>query len=192
SKSIHIYGIAGKTLKFKAFSGGSSSTTVTAIYSYPPLKTGQTVIYGSGSDDGAYQTGVTRSYTDNGDGTILDNATGITWQKCSRGQNNDSTCSGTATTTDWSTASSYCNSLSLTGKTWTLPSLFELATIIDFGGTPKTISSVFFPSTINSFYWTSISSASDTLSAYNFSFGSGILQSSLKSSSGYYVRCKVY
>jgi hypothetical protein len=44
------------------------------------LKTGQTTSYGSGSD-GALQKGVVRSYTDNGDGTITESASGLMWEK---------------------------------------------------------------------------------------------------------------
>jgi hypothetical protein len=46
----------------------------------PPLATGQTDTYGTGSD-GALQKGATRSFTDNGDGTITDNTTGLLWEK---------------------------------------------------------------------------------------------------------------
>jgi len=41
---------------------------------------GQTTAYGSGSD-GAVQAGSALSYTDNGDGTITDNVTGLMWEK---------------------------------------------------------------------------------------------------------------
>jgi hypothetical protein len=44
------------------------------------LKTGQTTAYGTGSD-GDLQRGASRSYTDNGDGTITDNKTGLMWEK---------------------------------------------------------------------------------------------------------------
>ena len=44
------------------------------------LVTGQTTSYGPGSD-GDVQAGVARSYTDNGDGTITDSATGLMWEK---------------------------------------------------------------------------------------------------------------
>jgi hypothetical protein len=44
------------------------------------LKTGQTTAYGTGSD-GDLQKGTARSYTDNGDGTITDNVTGLMWEK---------------------------------------------------------------------------------------------------------------
>lgn len=42
--------------------------------------TGQTTSYGSGSD-GAVQAGAALAYTDNGDGTITDNNTGLMWEK---------------------------------------------------------------------------------------------------------------
>jgi hypothetical protein len=42
--------------------------------------TGQTTSYGAG-DDGAVQSGATLSYTDNADGTITDNNTGLMWEK---------------------------------------------------------------------------------------------------------------
>ena len=46
----------------------------------PTLKTGQTTAYGTGSD-GDLQKGASRSFTDNGDGTITDNVTGLMWEK---------------------------------------------------------------------------------------------------------------
>lgn len=42
--------------------------------------TGQTTAYGAGSD-GAVQASLARSFTDNGDGTITDNVTGLMWEK---------------------------------------------------------------------------------------------------------------
>src|SRR5262249_21340508 len=42
-------------------------------------KTGQTASFGSG-DDGDLQRGEERSYTDNGDGTLTDLKTGLTWE----------------------------------------------------------------------------------------------------------------
>ncbi|MCC6847377.1 MAG: DUF1566 domain-containing protein [Deltaproteobacteria bacterium] len=53
---------------------------VTGTLLNPPLKTGQTTSYGAGSD-GDLQKGVARSFTDNGDGTITDNTTGLMWEK---------------------------------------------------------------------------------------------------------------
>ena len=44
------------------------------------VQSGQTTAYGTGSD-GDIQAGVVPSYTDNGDGTITDNNTGLMWEK---------------------------------------------------------------------------------------------------------------
>lgn len=44
------------------------------------LKTGQTTSYGTGSD-GAVQAGTAQSFTDNGNGTVTDNRTGLMWEK---------------------------------------------------------------------------------------------------------------
>jgi hypothetical protein len=41
-------------------------------------------------------------FTDNGDGTVTDTATGLQWKRCSEGQSWDgATCSGTATNYYW-------------------------------------------------------------------------------------------
>ena len=44
------------------------------------LRTGQTTSYGAGSD-GAVRAGTVQSFTDNGDGTVTDNRTGLVWEK---------------------------------------------------------------------------------------------------------------
>ena len=46
----------------------------------PPLVTSQSTSYGAGSD-GDLRKGATRSFTDNGNGTITDNTTGLMWEK---------------------------------------------------------------------------------------------------------------
>jgi hypothetical protein len=55
-------------------------------YPAQPLKTGQTTSYGTGSDGDLEKgqppgVGMPRSFTDNGDGTITDNNTGLMWEK---------------------------------------------------------------------------------------------------------------
>jgi hypothetical protein len=104
STPVHIWFLAGKTVKAFATKAGftnSAVATLTGVFSYPPLKTGQTNSYSTTGSDGDLQKGVARGYTDNGDGTVTDKATGLVWQKCSRGQNND------ATATNWTDAGSY-------------------------------------------------------------------------------------
>ena len=62
------------------------------------------------------------SYTDNGDGTITDNVTGLVW-----------TQDISSYSMPWSDASSYCESLTTGGYTdWRLPTVKELWSIRDF------------------------------------------------------------
>lgn len=58
-------------------------------------------------------------FTDNGNGTITDNATGLIWQKTS-----------STTNMNWWVAIDYCNSLSLAGRTWRLPNINELISVV--------------------------------------------------------------
>jgi hypothetical protein len=67
-------------------------------------------------------TGNVPSYTDNGDGTVSDNATGLMWQQ-----------SPFNTGFSWQEAVDYCESLELAGyDDWRIPSLKELFSISDF------------------------------------------------------------
>ena len=50
--------------------------------------------------DGEYNIN-SMNFTSNGDYTVTDNNTGLIWKKCSVGQNDDATCSGTAATFNW-------------------------------------------------------------------------------------------
>ncbi|MCB1159642.1 MAG: Ig-like domain-containing protein, partial [Leptospiraceae bacterium] len=80
---IHIWSLAGKTVNAIAKkSGMTDSAVASGVFSYLPLKTGQTTSYAA-NDDGASQNGVARGYSDNGNGTVTDTATGLVWQKCS-------------------------------------------------------------------------------------------------------------
>lgn len=153
-----------------------------------PFKTGQTIIYITG-DDGQYQIGRFKTYTDNNNGTIVENFSGLIWQKCSRGQNNDSTCSGSNSTTNWSNASTYCSTLSLGGKSWRLPNINEIANLLDYSKniTPF-INTNFFPNTVSGYYNTSNTYSPNTSEAWNFSFGIGSSLSDIKTSN-YSVRC---
>jgi len=82
-----------------------------AAHAYTLPDTGQTKCYQAASpyaeidcagtgQDGEYSINP-MSYTNNGNGTVTDNNTGLVWQKCSVGQNNDLSCSGTAAIYNW-------------------------------------------------------------------------------------------
>jgi hypothetical protein len=79
------------------------------------------------------------SYTDNGDGTVTDNVTGLMWQQAV-----------SATTYTWVQAVAYCPTLRLAGHSdWRLPSRIELVSIVDLGvtsGSGGQINATYFPS----------------------------------------------
>ncbi len=91
-------------------------------------------------------------FTSNGNGTVTDQATGLTWQRSDDGQ-----------TRSWGEALSYCEALSLGGEDdWRLPNAKELQSIVDYTQAPTVtgtaaIDSIFDISDIESYFWTSTS-----------------------------------
>ena len=163
---------AGVPLKAIAIKDGLSSSIASTIYTYSTLKTGQTVQSAAG-DDGALQLGVPRSFTDNADGTVTDIATSLIWQKCSKGLSGGVCGTGTIQNELNGNAQTYCNGLNLAGKTWRLPSKFELESLIDFAATPTNLNTSFFPNTAANFYWTSTIDSSDNTRAVMVNFANG-------------------
>ncbi len=128
-------------------------------------------------------------YTDNGDGTVTDTLSGLVWQKCSMGQTNDATCSGTATTATWQNSLNYCKNLTLAGKTWRLPSVNELKTIIDRGqAAAPFIDQTAFPGTVATYYWSASTYVPFPTDAWYVYFTTGVVNYNNKTNS-YYVRC---
>ena len=154
-------------------SGLTDSNVTSGEYSFPYLllKTGQTTSYATG-DDVNLQKGTARSYADNSDGTIKDNVTGLTWQKCTRGLSGTTCATGSATASDWTTAGSYCSSLSLASKTWRLPTIQELGDLVDYSrATSPVVNVTFFPNTLYDwYYWSSTTNAANTNQAWFYYF----------------------
>ncbi|WP_428624841.1 DUF1566 domain-containing protein [Sedimenticola sp.] len=72
----------------------------------------------------AHYSGVRLGYRDNGDGTVTDPITGLTWQQAHHTKR-----------LGWSSAKAQCESLNLGGHTdWRLPNIKELYSIADFAG----------------------------------------------------------
>jgi hypothetical protein len=70
-------------------------------------------------------------FKDNGDGTITDEATGLTWMKADSGKG-----------MDWPSALEYAENMELAGHSdWRLPNAKELQTIIDYTRSPDTTDS---------------------------------------------------
>jgi hypothetical protein len=157
-----------------------------AAHAFKLPDTGQTASYGSG-DDGSYQINP-MSYADNGNGTVTDNNTGLMWQKCSAGQNNDSTCSGSASTYNWYQASgtldatynpslqNVCGVLTLgIYSDWRLPTKQELISIVDYSvySPGPTLKTEYFPNSIKGDYWSSTTLAGYPDKAWSIYYGNG-------------------
>ncbi|MGO8997048.1 MAG: DUF1566 domain-containing protein [Polyangiaceae bacterium] len=89
------------------------------------------------------------SYTDNGDGTVTDNVTGLMWQQAVP-----------TSTYPEDQAETFCASLALAGHCdWRLPSVIELVSIEDDGEASPSIDPTYFPSTPADYFWTSTANA---------------------------------
>jgi hypothetical protein len=165
-----------------------------------PLQTGQTTCYdpsgmtdstvtcdGTTGQDGDLKTGVARSYLDNGDGTITDNATGLVWEKL----NNDNVSihdrDNTYTLADAYGKIAMLNASSFAGHNdWRLPNINELQSLADYGATTtnQAIAAAFNGNCASpcstcscnksaAFYWSSTSYQLITGSAWGIFFGVG-------------------
>jgi len=165
---IFAAGLAGKAVAGEIDDRGSLETgALFGCWSAPVIVTGQTTYYRAG-DDGDLEAGVAFNYTDNADGTITDNVTGLTWAKDGNGKG----CNW-GQQTDWDSAIDYCNSLDLGGfSDWRLPNIRELQSIANYGRYPA-VDSTFFPNTNIMYYWSSTSSAYNTNYAWVIYFTNG-------------------
>lgn len=118
------------------------------------------------------------SYTDNGDGTLRDEVTGLTWQKDDPGD-----------TYAWEDAKRYCADLVLGGSAeWRLPSKIELESIINFTRTQPPAIDPTFTNTASEPYWTSTSAGPQSAYFVRFLFGQTD-NWSLSSSAKLHARC---
>ena len=137
--------------------------------------------------DASYATGCPSEgrFTDNEDGTVTDNCTGLQWQKDTADVNGD----GQSTDQDyavWCDALAYCENLSFAGHDdWRLPNVRELQSIVDYGRVVPAIDPVF--GALSSFYWSSTSYAVFPLNAWLVHFHIGHVDLGHKGG-GYYVR----
>jgi chitodextrinase len=117
-------------------------------------------------------------FHDDGDGGITDARTGLTWQKADGGAKT------------WQDAVSYCEGLTLAGKTdWRMPNVKEMRTIIDNTRQDPALDTTYFdlPSP-NANYWSSTNVISRTSYAWILGMGSGAVGFEGESGS-YAVRC---
>jgi hypothetical protein len=117
------------------------------------------------------------AFTANGDGTVTDNATGLMWSQATD-----------LTPLSWQAALAWCEDLSLAGyEDWRLPTLKELASIVDDDVDGLAVDSTYFPDTMAAYYWTATSSAYNPEQAWLVSFSLGNNGHGSKNTT-YYVR----
>jgi hypothetical protein len=115
-------------------------------------------------------TTVANPFTDNADGTIKDNLTGLTWQKVPN----------TATLT-WEQALVYAEGLTLgAASDWRLPNIKELESINDERIVTPSVSTTYFPAIGVKNYWSSTSLPNQTTRAWYLSTQFGITTYELK------------
>jgi hypothetical protein len=104
-------------------------------------------------------------FTDNGDETITDNYTGLTWQKIQ-----------SAATLTWEEALIYAESLVLGGKSdWRLPNIKELQSLNDESVCKPSFNKTFFPGIGSGNYWSSTTQIQSVAKAWDINVDYGIV-----------------
>ena len=106
-----------------------------------PLQTGQTTCYGANGgvipcagtgQDGEFQNGIPRSFTDNGDGTVTDDATGLMWEKISDDGSIHDKDDGYTWQNAFDSKIAALNAATFAGyNDWRLPNRFELFSLVN-------------------------------------------------------------
>lgn len=148
------------------------------------------------------------SFQDNGDSTVTDNATGLTWMKVDSGHSsvtaNLSGYDRSDGSLNWSQALDFCENLTFAGRSdWRLPNAKELQSIVDYTRSPDTTGSAAIDpvfdvtaitveegSTDYPFYWTGTTHDDGVENAVYVTFGQAF--GYIKDSTDQYVLSDVH
>ena len=125
---------------------------------------------------------------DNGDGTVTDNLTGLTWE-----QNTEENEPNLYT---YNEAITYCDDLTLGGQNdWRMPTRKEYSTILNFGTTSPSLDTVYFPYYTSvyeeneSHYWTSSEYYDDSSQVWLLRLAFGLVDKTPKEPDSHRVKC---
>jgi hypothetical protein len=118
-------------------------------------------------------------FKDNGDGTLTDTQSKLTWMRCSLGQVwTGKTCTGKASVYTWQSAQDAASKLDHDGgyadrQDWRVPHIPELAMIAERQCTNPRINLTLFPATPAVYFWTATTRRGPGMDAFAYviSFG---------------------
>jgi formylglycine-generating enzyme required for sulfatase activity len=122
---------------------------------------------GSGEAPSSPAVAPPNQYTIVATGEVRDNYTGLIWEQ-----------GYSPATLSWSAAEAYCESLALNGQSWRLPSIRELATLVDEAQVAPSINRALFPNTqygarSNDWYWASHAAVGNPSAHWALNFDDG-------------------
>ncbi len=125
--------------------------------------TGQTFSFTNTAGEDSDYSFNPQSFTDNKNGTITDNITGLVWQQMDGGE------------MTFENAGNYCSSLNLGGKNdWRLPTSHELFDINDFSRINPALNTTYFTNTQAEYWWTSDLRIDDPTKVWVVNAGGGV------------------
>jgi formylglycine-generating enzyme required for sulfatase activity len=109
-------------------------------------------------------------FTDNNNGTITDNFTGLVWQKIQ-----------SSNTMTWEEALAYASTVTLGGKSdWRLPNIKEIQSLNDVSLVKPSFSKTIFPNVVSGNFWSSTTLIQDNTKAWDINVDYGIVSQNLK------------
>lgn len=115
-------------------------------------------------------------YTDNGDGTVTDNQTGLMWKQCVEGLTTTTTAcdTGSAGSYAWSAALQQAAASSFAQYSdWRLPNRNELNSLAERACFNPAINTTLFPATPSGYMWSSSPDANIAANAWGVDFNFG-------------------
>lgn len=115
----------------------------------------------------------------NADTEVLDNQTGLIWQRCSVGLSGAGCATGAASISDWKVA------IELASGSWRLPNIKELTSLLETQCSSPAINATIFPATSAAAYWASSPDTALAANAWQVNFAAGAVSSVVKTDAAF-------